>query len=346
MLVRSEFRPCGLATAIGSLPHTDPQEACSLMLSRLGRLPVWPQMPKRSFLENMYVQFSEGFPGVVLENDRISVSRSQGLDGALEKLYVTYLENRVDEWGIAAEYAAGLYAFLSAEIGSPVAIKGQVTGPISWGLSVTDENRQPVLYDEVLGDAIAKHIRLKAAWEERALQAMCPNTIMFVDEPYMSAFGSAFVSLSREQVVSLLEEVFQGITGLKAIHCCGNTDWSLVFSTKVDVVNFDAFACFQGIPLYPDHLRSFLDRGGILSWGIVPASGSGDNLDPATLLQMLDDRIGQLAAKGMDRDRLYRQAILTPSCGIGSQSVDDADHVVDALIRLSALVRERERLEC
>ena len=312
------------------------------MLSRLGRLPVWPQMPKRSFLENMYVQFSEGFPGVVLENDRISVSRSQGLDGALEKLYVTYLENRVDEWGIAAEYAAGLYAFLSAEIGSPVAIKGQVTGPISWGLSVTDENRQPVLYDEVLGDAIAKHIRLKAAWEERALQAMCPNTIMFVDEPYMSAFGSAFVSLSREQVVSLLEEVFQGITGLKAIHCCGNTDWSVLLETSVDILNLDAYGYAQSLSLYPKEVKAFLEKGGCIAWGIVPSDEAllAEETEES-LLGRLEEAICLLTDKGIARDLLLERCLVTPSCGLGSLSPAAAERALSLLAGVSDTFRQR-----
>ena len=69
-----KFHLNGLATAVGSLPQTDPQEACSLILANLPDIPVWPQLPKRSFLENMYVQYSGGFPGVKVEDER---SRSE-----------------------------------------------------------------------------------------------------------------------------------------------------------------------------------------------------------------------------------------------------------------------------
>ncbi|MDH7486535.1 MAG: methionine synthase, partial [Anaerolineae bacterium] len=209
-----------LATAVGSMPHREPQVACEVVLEHFPQLPAWPQLPRRSFTENMYVQFSERFPGVVLdvENQRLIVDRRQDLDPALEQLYLAYLENDLDFAAIGPDYAAGLAQLPSSLVAhspSPVALKGQVTGPVSWGLTVVDQNRRPVLYDEVLADALARHLRLKAAWQERELRRLCPQTIIFVDEPYMSSFGSAYVSLEREQVITLLEEVFAGIEGLK-----------------------------------------------------------------------------------------------------------------------------------
>jgi len=50
---------------IGSLPYQDPADACQRVLQYLRDLPAWPQLPIRSFLENMYAQYSEGFPGIV-----------------------------------------------------------------------------------------------------------------------------------------------------------------------------------------------------------------------------------------------------------------------------------------
>ncbi|GAG48204.1 unnamed protein product, partial [marine sediment metagenome] len=66
------------------MPHTDPKEACSLVARFLPEIPAWPQLPKRSFLENMYAQFSDGFPGVVIEGDRIYVDCAKDLEKPLE----------------------------------------------------------------------------------------------------------------------------------------------------------------------------------------------------------------------------------------------------------------------
>jgi len=111
----------------------------------------------------------------------------------------------------------------------------------------------------------------------------------------------------------------------------------------VDVVNFDAYEYFQGLSLYPAEVNAFLARGGILSWGIVPASRGVDGLDARDLLEKLDSRIQQLEAKGIDDGRLRRQALLTPSCGLGTETFEMAERRVDALVELSSLLRERGR---
>ena len=96
----SKFQPGLRSMAAGSLPQTDPATACQLSLERLD-IPTWPQLPRRSFLENMYVQFSERFPGVVVKDERIYVDRDRDLDSELEQLYVAYLTGDPDYAAIA-----------------------------------------------------------------------------------------------------------------------------------------------------------------------------------------------------------------------------------------------------
>ncbi len=90
-----------LPTIIGSMPHTDPAKACSLITHYLKDIPAWPQLPRRSFRENMYVQFSQGFPGAVVKEDSIYIDCSQELDKPLEQLYAAYLANDVDKYPVS-----------------------------------------------------------------------------------------------------------------------------------------------------------------------------------------------------------------------------------------------------
>jgi len=332
-----------LPTIVGSMPHTDPSEACSQVIHYLKEIPAWPQLPKRSFLENMYVQFSQGFPGATIEDERIYIDRSQNMDKPLEQLYAAYLENDIDKYPISSDYAAGLHSFLALTTLAPLAVKGQITGPISWGLTVTDDNRRAILYDDTLADALAKLLRLKAAWQEKALSQISRNTIIFVDEPYMVSFGSAYVSLSRERVINLLEEVFGGISGLKGVHCCGNTDWSVLLGTSADILSFDAYNYAQSFSLYPAEIKKFLDRKGTIAWGIVPNNEEALAKESvAGLKDRLDEAMAPFTRSGIPFKQLLRQGLLTPSCGLAPLATKEAAaQALELLAELSAKIRKR-----
>ncbi len=332
-----------LATMIGSMPHTDSSEACSLITRYLKDIPAWPQLPDRSFLENMYVQYSEGFPGVVVEEDRIYVDRSQDLSKPLEQLYTAYLENDFNKYPIGQDYAAGLHTFLSLENLSPLAVKGQVTGPVTWGLTVTDKYKRSIIYDDVLGDAVPKLLKLKAGWQEKVLSQISKKTIIFVDEPYMAAFGSVGVQLSKERIISLLEEVFGGISGLKGVHCCGNTDWSVLLETSTDIISFDTYNYARSLSLYPAEVKRFLDRGGAIAWGIVPnqAEALADET-VASLKDRLEEAMAPFTRNGVRFKQLIEHGLLTPSCGLAPLPTGEvAIHALQLLAELSAAIRKR-----
>jgi methionine synthase II (cobalamin-independent) len=334
-----------LPTIIGSMPHTDPQKACSLLNHYLRDIPAWPQLPRRSFLENMIVQYSEGFPGVVIKGDRIYVDSSQDLQKPLEALYAAFLEDNFDRYPISLNYAAGLRAFLAQTNLAPLAVKGHVTGPLTWGLSVTDENGRAIIHDEVLGDAVPKLLRLKAGWQEKELSKISKNTIIFVDEPYMAAYGSsasAGVFSSPEKIADLLEEVFAGINGIKGLHCCGNTDWSVLLNTNLDILSFDAYNYAESVSLYPAEIKKFLDRGGAISWGIVPNDeGPVAKESVSSLKDRLEEAMAPFTRNSIRFKDLIAQSLLTPSCTLASLTEEAAGRALELLTELSAKIRQR-----
>jgi methionine synthase II (cobalamin-independent) len=291
----------------------------------------------------MYVQYSQGFPGVVVKDDSIYIDRSRDLNKPLEKLYTAFLENDVDQFPIGPDYAAGLHSFLSLTNLSPRAVKGQITGPVTWGLTVTDDSGKAILYDDVLGDAVTKLLRLKAGWQEKALSQIYPDTIIFIDEPYMSSFGSVSVPLSKERIIGLLEEVFDGIIGLKGVHCCGNTDWSILLRTSVDIVSFDAYDFAGSLSLYPDEVKKFLDGKGAIAWGIIPNSQEAlDGESVASLKDRLEEAMAPFTRNGIRFRQLLEQGLLTPSCGLTSLADEETVvRVLELLAELSIMVRQR-----
>ena len=330
-----------LPTMIGSMPHTDPEAAWKLTSRYLKDIPVWPQLPKQSVREDMIIQFSEVFPGATIEGNRLVIKQSGNFNDELEKLYTAYLAGDYSGYPTTKEYAAGLHKMLSSGV-SPKAVKGQITGPVTWGLSVIDENKKAIIYDDILGDAVSKFLRLKASWQEQALKKISPNTIIFFDEPYMVSFGSATLTISQEKVAGLWEEVFQGVSGLKGVHCCGNTDWSVLLATGVDILSFDTYNYAGSLALYPEGVKQFIDRKGVIAWGVVPNTEDALRKETAAGLQdRLEDAMAPFDKKGIPFNKLVGQGLLTPSCGLEGLSIEGAEQALTLLAELSGNVRKR-----
>ncbi|MCS7281936.1 MAG: methionine synthase [Anaerolineae bacterium] len=334
------------ALPIGSTPHTDPAEAVRKVLAYFPDLPAWPQLPQRSFRENMLVQVSEGFPGVVVdaEEQKIYVDTRRDLTEGLERLYRAYLEGDLDFAAMSEGYAAGFHRFLQ-EVAAlpqpPLAVKGQMVGPVCWGMMVTDLRGRPILYDEVLADALVKHLAMKAAWQERELRKVCPDVVLFLDDPYVAAVGSAYVALRREQVRALLEEVLSAIRGIKGVHCCANADWSLLLESSVDVLSLDAYGYAESLALYPEEVHAFLERGGKIAWGIVPTSKEAWKETAESLVERLHTAMGLLVRKGVPFEKIVAASLITPSCGTGMLSPDLAERIFSLTAEVSSEMRRR-----
>ena len=339
MSARLEFG-C-LPTAIGSMPHTDAGEACSIVLKYLAEIPAWPQLPKRSPKENMIIQFSEGFPGVVMKGDKIHIESSANFDTDLEQIYVDCEQGNAIKYDISAEYAAGLHAFLSKATGSKI-VKGQVTGPVTWGLAVTRQDGLGILYDETLAEAAAKFLRLKASWQEHTLREVSPDTIIFVDEPYLVSLGSVFTPVPEERVPVLLEEVLKGIEGTKGLHCCGNTNWSVLLDTSIDILSFDAYNYASSLSTHSGKVKSFLERGGSIAWGIVPndEEALADESLPS-LRDRLEEAMAPFTRDGVKFRQIVAQGLITPSCTLAGLSLEEANQTLELTARLSRDLRSR-----
>jgi len=339
MSARLEFG-C-LPTAIGSMPHTDPGEACSVIMKYLPEIPFWPQLPKRSPKENMIVQFSEGFPGVVVKGDKIHIEPSADFESRLAQIYIDCEEDNFGEYGISDEYAAGLHAFLSKAAGSKI-VKGQVTGPITWGLAVARQDGLGILYDDTLAEAAAKFLRLKGSWQENILRGISPNPIIFVDEPYLVSLGSVFTPIPEGKVPVLLEEVFKGIKGIKGLHCCGNTNWSVLLDTTTDILSFDAYNYASSLSTHSGKVKSFLERGGSIAWGIVPNEEEAlvkESLP--SLRDRLEEAMAPFTRDGVKFKQIIAQGLITPSCTLAGLSLEEANQALELTAKLSRDLRSR-----
>jgi len=343
------FEPCCLATGIGSLPHTEPARAMELVSSAIPEIPYVPQLPAMSWHEAMLVQYTEGLPGRVLDerNEKLYVDTEQGLL-ELEEFYTRVIEDDPEKFPISEDHLHGLSGLIRLLERRPdllSAVKTQVTGPVTQGLSTVDQDRRSVFYNDTFQEVVVKSCALKARWMLRRLRPFHSTLLCFVDEPVLSAFGSSvYVSIRREEVIGQLAEVGSAIRqegALCGVHCCGNTDWTLLTEAGVDIISFDAFEFAYSLPLYPEAITTFLERGGIIAWGVVPTSAEVKEQSAESLSVRLEEAIAGIEKLGVSRRALLRQALITPACGLGTTDEGVAEAAFHLLREVSLIMREK-----
>jgi hypothetical protein len=353
-------KPRFLATAIGSLPLHDPDKAVDVVLANIPEAPIWPQLPRLGINEQMEVQYSEGLPCAVLDREkgRLYFETSKDYSEAFAAFYEVYMASAeagagagdLSSMAISPGFSKGIYALerrLKAEGKKRPFVKVQTTGPCSFALTITDENKRAIYYNEEFRDVIIKALAMKCRWQLQKFRPFAERLICFIDEPILSAFGSStYVSVKREDVVAHLKEMIDAVHaegGLAGIHCCGNTEWSILIDAGVDIVNFDAFGFGETIAMYPDALKRHLEGGGAIAWGVVPTSPAIREQTAESLTTHFEKVADNLASKGIDKQTIVEQAMITPSCGTGSMEVADAEKVFQTLGAVSRALRARYR---
>lgn len=340
-----------LAACIGSFPHSDPEAVVRFLLETLPECPAWPQLPRLSHRENMYAQYAGPLPGARIdaETGKTRLVLPDDPTEVLTRFFDAALEPDAGTFRLQSASAAGYHAFLDIvgeipEPDRPLFVKGHVTGPVSFGLTVTRADDRSVFYDETLRDVVVHGLAAQARAQVRELARLGRPVVLFVDEPYLSAYGSGTVPLSEQDVAESLEPVVSAILqegGIAGVHCCGNTDWSLLFGTSAHIVSFDAYSYLEGMALYPEALNAFLARGGALAWGIVPTEPQALERETA---EALVDRfwagVEALVRGGARREALLRSFLVTPSCGTGTLPVDLAERAISLTAHVSARIKE------
>lgn len=348
------YQPKFLSTAIGSMPFDDVEKAINISMQSLDA-PIWPQMSHFGLLEQMEIQYSEGIPRVNIDREkgRMFIDTSGDYSEEFGSFYEIYMaveegSGSLDPLAISPEYSKGIYALetkLKADGKKLPFLKVQTTGPCSFTLTITDENKRAIYYNEEFRDVVVKALAMKCRWQIQKFQPYAEKIICFIDEPILSAFGSStYISVKREDVVSLLKEVIDAVHmdgAYAGIHCCGNTEWSILMDAGVDIVNFDAFEYGETIAMYDSHVKNHLQKGGMLAWGVVPTSKAIREQDARSLLLHYEKVMDNLASKGIDKQLIAEQAIITPSCGTGSMASDDAEKVFSTLAELSKAMKAK-----
>jgi hypothetical protein len=334
-------------TAVGSLPHESPSSAVQLILDSLEGAPHPPQLPFADPREQMWIQFSEGIPRFRVNVETLSYFFDTSGDPLpeLEEFYSRYIAvtegGTAEAFDIGPDFGQGIRLFRDRirEGGSkrPL-IKVQVTGPLSFALTVTDENRRPIFYHSLFRDVAIKGIGLKAVRLLELFKPLAEHVMVMFDEPSLSAYGSsAFLGVSQADVIESLDEVISLVAergGIPGVHCCGNTDWGLLMETSARVINFDAVDYIDTMAIYGPQVSRFLSSGRVLAWGAVSNTPNIMNETAHDVIERIGRGMRSLEAVGVDRDALTRKMIVTPACGCAGLTQAQAEKVYRVLSEL------------
>ncbi len=326
-------------TGIGSLPFKEPEKAVRMVLECCD-IPFWPQLPKRSYRELMIPQYSEGFPGIREDEEKQEVLLEEITQDTLNAFYEASAMEQ--DFPVSPEYAAGFYAFEHALKGKQLdALKGQITGPLTFSLGLKDQEGRYIYFNEELREVALMLLSLKARWQIKRLSGFSNRVIVFIDEPILSAIGSSsYLGVDEQEASRMLTSVVDAIHAqgaISGIHCCGKADWALVIQSGVKILNFDAFDYFDAFRAYEREIAEFIEKGGIIAWGMVPTTEAINSVDVRMLKDKLLYQIKDLS-KVVSEEKLINQSLLTPSCGAGSRSPEEAERVFDLLTSLKEAV--------
>ncbi|MDD5107882.1 MAG: hypothetical protein PHC29_00005, partial [Candidatus Omnitrophica bacterium] len=223
-------------------------------------------------------------------------------------------------------------------------IKCQVTGPFTFCFGITDSDGKAIFHDEVLKQAMIKGLGMKALWQLDLFKRFGKKMIMFFDEPFLTGVGSAYTPIDRKDVIEVFSELTDGLKDKNCfvgVHCCGNTDWSMLTDCPgIEIINFDAFEFQERFVLYSNDLKAFLKRGGIICWGVAPTQGYDGSQTPDILAQKIKTGLGILVKKGIDRDLLLKRLLISPACGLGTLDTRKAEEILSLLNQTSAFIRK------
>jgi hypothetical protein len=315
---------CG-TTAMGIMPHKDVDKALDLALSL--DIPFWPQLPNVSLYEDMYVQTSENFPGIAINFEKARLIFNTARFGEELENYFVKMEHQ-ETYALTTEYSKVFKRFLSKSLQSYKAIRGQITGPVSFGFKVLDENLKPIIYNDEVKSILFDFIQKKVNLQYQELKKKNPNAFVWVDEPGLGYVFSGLSGYNDQQAKEDYHQFVQGIEGPKGLHLCAEVNLPYLLELGVEILSFDAFQIVFMPKEYTQSIAEFIKKGGIISWGIVPTELKALEAQTPEKLASLLSGYWEVISENTDLslDQIAEQALIAPArCCLVELTIEAAE---------------------
>ncbi len=333
-----------LTTAMAVMPHTDVDRALDVALSM--DVPYWPQLPNSNYYEDMYVQAAEHFPGILLDVDQRTIRFS--MDRFIQELEEAMMHfDDPAYFDISETYSAVYHRFLSMDLSSCPAIRGQLEGPVSFGFNVLDQDERPILFDDTVRPFMLEFMAKRINVQLQRLKRRNPNAFMFVDEPGLQFLFSAMSGYGDIKAKGDLDQFFSIVDRPRGIHLCGNPDWDFLLGLDLDVLSLDIYTNAEIFASYGPSIGRFIDKGGIIVWGIVPTGFElFEQEQVASLIERIENVWNTLARKGIDKQLLIQRSLLSPAtcCLVNPDKEKTVERAFKVVKRISQTLRANYNL--
>lgn len=307
----------GTATGIGSLPHRNAHEAAHFALRATPELPTVPTLPKCSPAEGMIAQAVVGIPGISVGHYGSLLVDARRIDPQAE--VTTDVEHGA---------FAGLRAFLEAARGHQGPVKWQFTGPVTLGSALRRAGVPTELAFDVAMNTVRSHLASIHDLVQRELPGC--SQVVFIDEPDLASLMDESFPIAPETAIDLMSGALAVIEGraTMGLHSCSTVDPAILAATGPAILSLPVSS---SLVAHSGALAGFLDRGGVIAWGVVPTHGpvmASAERSWKKLTALWCD----LVQGGCDAMRLRQQSLVTPACGLANHTETTAD-IVCAQVR-------------
>lgn len=321
----------GASTGIGGLPHLDATEAADFVLATMG-IPAIPSLPRRSPAESYVNKAMVGMRGVTVGQYGSIAVDVQRLD-PMAPVVTDLTDDAFVGFRTFLDRAA--LAVHEGRFAGPV--KWQFVGPVTFGIALM---RAGVPMSDAF-EAAVRCVRERLGHLLDAVDAALPGItqLVILEEPALAELMAPGFPLAPDTAIDLVSGALAAVeaSAVSGLHVCGLGD------IPSQLAAGPAVLC---VPVRPEvvectgYLMRFMERGGVVAWGVVPTAG------PLALSvdrpwRQLSEMWCELVKRGADPALLRQQAIVTPDCGLAAHSREVAENVHRVAAQVGGRVRDQ-----
>ena len=334
----TETKPKFAATMMGAVPYRDMDYTADVVLKK------FPEAPRVPVLTQSIRWMIDGLPCMLIDREkrRVLMVPPEEREEEVITFYERVENQDLDAFAISEEKTPSFHIMLErirdTDLPDLKWVCFQVGGPIVMADSIRQVSGSPAIHHETLRDILIKGINMKSRWMEKKIREVLPNVEVIADqpEPSLVSFTAAGGTGSRHELIEAVNAGFDGHSCLKWVHCCANIDWTLLTDARIDVINFDAYQYADKVALYAGEFDKFMDRGGMIGWGIVPViEDIVKNETVDSLVKKLGEGISFFVERGVDEEKLARSSWVLPSCETVMLTNEQSDHVFEMTRKIS-----------